>query len=157
HMRMISIERNEARAARPRARGREKGGERSRLPRAHAVRESARAALALVSLALLVPSYAAAADNEEVAELRRMLQEVQAQNRELARRRGAGGGARAPPQTKPARPQERPTPALTAANPSTVFDSPPAAPPLPEPHGTTGMGLEERVKELEIGWAAQEN
>src|SRR5262249_13030892 len=68
-----------------------------------------------------------------------------------------GGAARRARRTRRARPKGRPPPALTPANPSTVFDSPPAAPPLPEPHDTTGMGLEERVKELEIGWAAQEN
>jgi uncharacterized coiled-coil protein SlyX len=134
--RMISIERSEVRAARPRG----------------------RAALALVSLALLAPSYAAAADNEDVAELRRMLQEVQAQNRELSRRLGALESAReasAAPRTKPAR--ERPSPAPAAVKPSAVAASSSAAAPLPEPHDTTGMGLEERVKELEVGWAAQEN
>jgi uncharacterized coiled-coil protein SlyX len=134
--RMISIERSEVRAARPRG----------------------RAALALVSLALLAPSYAAAADNEDVAELRRMLQEVQAQNRELSRRLGALESARetsAAPRTKPAR--ERPSPAPAAVKPSAVAASSSAAAPLPEPHDTSKMGLEERVKELEVGWAAQEN
>src|SRR5215510_8121726 len=134
--RMISIERSEVRAARPRG----------------------RAALALVSLALLAPSYAAAADNEDVAELRRMLQEVQAQNRELSRRLGALESAReasAAPRTKPAR--ERPSPGPAAVKPSAVAASSSAAAPLPEPHDTSKMGLEERVKELEIGWAAQEN
>jgi len=134
--RMISIERSEVRAARPRG----------------------RAALALVSLALLAPSYAAAADNEDVAELRRMLQEVQAQNRELSRRLGALESAReasAAPRTKPAR--ERPSPAPAAVKPSAVAASSSAAAPLPEPHDTSKMGLDERVKELEVGWAAQEN
>jgi uncharacterized coiled-coil protein SlyX len=134
--RMISIERSEVRAARLRG----------------------RAALALVSLALLAPSYAAAADNEDVAELRRMLQEVQAQNRELSRRLGALESAReaaAAPRTKPAR--ERPSPAPAAVKPSAVAASSSAAAPLPEPHDTSKMGLEERVKELEVGWAAQEN
>lgn len=179
--RMISVERKEARAA----------------------------ALALVSLALLAPSYAAAADNEDVAELRRMLREVQAQNRELSRRLGALESAReapAAPRTKPARAQEHPTPgrptpapdisqaslsrvppeakesptpasdvspswlsrwpteakesltrAPTAAKPSPAVASSSAAPTLLEPRDTTGMGLEERVKELETGWAAQEH
>src|SRR5262245_44700430 len=104
--RMISIERSEVRAARPRG----------------------RAALALVSLALLAPSYAAAADNEDVAELRRMLQEVQAQNRELSQRLGALESAReasAAPRTKPAR--ERPSPAPAAVKPSAVAASSSAA------------------------------
>jgi uncharacterized coiled-coil protein SlyX len=128
--------------------------------RAHAVRPpSARAALALGSLALLAPSYAAAADNEDVAELRRMLRQLQTQNRELSRRLGALESAReapAAPRTKPARAQQRRTPAPTAAA-SPVVASPPAAQPLPEPRDTTKLGLLERVKELEIGWAAQEN
>ena len=75
--------------------------------------QSARAALALVSLALLAPSCAAAAENEDVAELRRMLRELQAQNRELSRRLGALESAReapAAPRTKPARAQELPRP-----------------------------------------------
>jgi uncharacterized coiled-coil protein SlyX len=174
--RMISVERKEARAA----------------------------ALALVSLALLAPSYAAAADNEDVAELRRLLREVQAQNRELSRRLGALESTRAAPaapRTKPARAQERAAPAPdisqaslsrlppeakenptrasdvspswlsrwpagakehftsapTAAKPSPADASSSAAPSLPEPRDTTGMGLEERVKELEVGWAAQEH
>jgi uncharacterized coiled-coil protein SlyX len=128
--------------------------------RAHAVRpQSARAALALGSLALLAPSYAAAADNEDVAELRRMLRELQTQNRQLSRRLSALESAReapAAPRTKPARAQQRRTPAPTAAAPPVVA-SPPVAQPLPEPRDTTKLGLWERVKELEIGWAAQEN
>src|SRR5262249_16342158 len=134
--RMISIERSEVRAARPRG----------------------RAALALVSLALLAPSYAAAADNEDVAALRRRVEEVQAEKRELSRRLGALESAReaaAAPRTKPAR--ERPSPAPAAVKPSAVAASSSAAAPLPEPHDTSKMGLEERVKELEVGWAAQEN
>jgi uncharacterized coiled-coil protein SlyX len=186
--RMISVERNETRSARPRGPGRERAGDSSR----QATRpRPARAALALVSLALLSPSYAAAADKEDVAELRRLLREVQAQNRELSRRLGALESEReapAAPRTKPARAQERPTPApdnspswlsrwpadateraapaarnvapswlATAAKPSPAAASSSGAPPLPEPRDTTGMGIEERVKELEVGWAAQEH
>src|ERR1700730_17147477 len=139
----------------------------------------ARAALALVSLALLAPANAAAGENEEMADLRRMVRELQTQNRELSRRLGALEGARAVQKTRPAaapeRPiptqdtsqsrlarwpagaQEYPKPVATAANPLPVFASPGAAPPLPEPRDTTGLGLEQRVKELEVGWAAQEN
>lgn len=159
-LRMISIERT--RAARPHRRTKETGGESSRLPRAHAtLPQSVRAALALLGLALLDPSPAVAADNEEVAELRRMLQELQAQNRELSRRLGALESARAEataaPRTRPASAEARPTSAPAAPASSQVVASPRAAPPLPEPRDTTGMGLEERVKELEVAWAAQEN
>jgi hypothetical protein len=153
---MISAERGEARTARPRI---------------------ARAPLALVSLALLAPAHAAAGENEEMADLRRMVRELQTQNRELSRRLGALEGARAAQKTRaaaaaerpiptqdtsqsrlaPAGAQEYPTPVATAANPSPTFASPGAAPPLPEPHDTTDLGLDQRVKELEVGWAAQEN
>src|SRR3984893_5914435 len=156
--RVISAERSEARTARPRI---------------------ARAPLALVSLALLAPAHAAAGENEEMADLRRMVRELQTQNRELSRRLGALEGARAAQETRPAaaaeRPiptqdtsqsqlarwpagaQEYPTPVATAVNPLPTFASPGAAPPLPEPRETTGLGLDQRVKELEVGWAAQEN
>jgi uncharacterized coiled-coil protein SlyX len=144
---------------------------------------SARAALALVSLALLASPCAAAADKEDVAELRRMLRELQAQNRELSQRLGALESAReapAAPRTKPARAQEPPTPtpdnspswlsrwpADAKGRPTPARDMSPswlaaakhssAARTLPEPRDTTGMGLAERVKELEVAWAAQEH
>jgi uncharacterized coiled-coil protein SlyX len=189
-MRIISIGRSETRAARPRGRSKDNGGDGSRSLRTHAMRpRSARAALALVGVALLAPPYAVAADNEDMAELRRMLQEVQAQNRELSRRLGALESARtapAAPRTKPARAQEHPTlapdnspswlsrwPADAKERPTSARDMSPSwlaaaklssaarssngAAPLPEPRDTTGMGLEERVRELEVGWAAQEH
>jgi uncharacterized coiled-coil protein SlyX len=190
-MRMISVERSEAPATRPRGRGREDSSVgrhlRPTLAIAHAARpRSARAAaLALASVALLAPSYAvAASDKEDVAELRRMLQELQAQNRELSRRLGAVESARAAPtaaRAKPARAQEQPTPAtdispswlsrwpanakerpiapswLASAAKRSPVVSPSDAPTLPEPRDTTGMGLAERVKELEVAWAAQEH
>lgn len=159
-LRMISIE--WTRVARPHRRIKETGGESSRLPGAHATPpRPVRAALALVGLALLGPSPAFAAEKEDVVELRRMLQELQAQNRELSRRLGALERARreatAAPRTKPASAEARPTSAPAAPASSQAVAAPRAAPPLPEPRDTTGMGLEERVKELEVGWAAQEN
>src|SRR5262245_21784078 len=105
---------------------------------------SAHAMLALVSLALLAPSYAAAADNEDTAELRRMLRELQAQNRELSRRLGALESAREAPaasRTRPASPKEA---RAEAATPSPS-----------EPTDTSELGIEERVKELETKQAAQ--
>jgi uncharacterized coiled-coil protein SlyX len=115
---------------------------------------SAHATLALVSLALLAPSYAAAADNEDTAELRRMLREVQAQNRELSRRLGALESAREAPaasRTKPASPKE------ARAEASSAVASPGATPRPPEPTDTSELGIEDRVKELETKQAAQEN
>ena len=116
---------------------------------------SAHATLALVSLALLAPSYAAAADNEDSTELRRMLRELQAQNRELSRRLGALESAREAPaasRTKPASPKE------ARAEASSAVGSPGATRPRPEPNDDTSeLGIEERVKELETKQAAQEN
>jgi uncharacterized coiled-coil protein SlyX len=159
--RTISTERNEARSARPLGWGRETRDGSSHLPRAPVTHpQSAGAALAFASLALLAPSYAAA-ESEDVAELRRTLRELQAQNRELSRRLSALESTREapmPPRTKPARPQERPPPP-TDISPlwlSSAAASARAATPLPEPRDTTGMGLDERVKELEVAWAAQE-
>jgi len=131
---------------------------------------------------MLAPCYAAAAESDEVAELRRLLREVQAQNRELSRRLGALESAResgTAPRSKPAGAQEQPVidKRRTSASTSTLAetstdaakgassskgasskdDSSKDAAPLPEPRDTTNMTLEERVKELEVGWAAQEN
>jgi hypothetical protein len=158
---MISVASNEAHAAQPRGTQRQDGGDFSRLTRGRAVcPHSARAALAAVSLALLDPCYAAAAESEDMAELRRTVRELKEQNRELSRRLSALESARepsAPPRSKPARAQERPTPAPTAAEPAPAVASSAGAETLPEPHDTTGMGLAERVRELEIAWAAQES
>jgi hypothetical protein len=118
---------------------------------------SAAAALALGSLAVLDPSYSAAAENEDVAELRRLLREVQAQNRELSRRLSVLESTReAPaPQTRTAA-RARSQPA-SDASPSPAAASPPDARPLPEPRDTSKMSVPERVKELETAWAAQES
>jgi hypothetical protein len=120
-----------------------------------------RAAPALFSLVLLVPSYAIAAENEEIAVLRRMLGELKAENRKLSQRLGALEGASATRLTRPAVVQERPAPAATAVQPAPTVLSPPVDPPaLPAPdlsEAAAKRPLNERVKELEIGWAAQEN
>jgi hypothetical protein len=130
----------------------------------------ARATPALVfSLALLVPSYAAAAENEDMAALQRMLRELKAENRKLSGRLSALEGASAARRTGPAPAQERSAPAATAAKraaavqPARIVQPAPAAtapPVLPEPNLSEAAAkrpLNERVKELEIGWAANEN
>src|SRR5260221_14366485 len=62
-----------------------------------------RAAPALFSLVLLVPSYAAAAENEDMAVLPPMPGGLKAGNRKLSQRpRGLEGGAPAPHTTPPA-------------------------------------------------------
>ena len=70
---------------------------------------------ALFSLMLFVPSYAAAAENEDVAALRRMLGELKAENRKLSQRLGALEGASATRRVKPAPAHQRPAHAATAA------------------------------------------
>src|SRR5262249_20140749 len=164
----IPIKSNEGCTMRPQRRSGEKGREILRWLRPHGTRTySAHGAVALASLTMLAPCCAAAAERDEVAELRRILREVQAQNRELSRRLGALENARestAAPRSKPAGAQEQPvldkrrTPASTStlAEPSKDASSKDAAP-LPEPRDPTTMTIEERVKELEVGWAAQEN
>ncbi len=130
----------------------------------------ARATPALVfSLALLVPSYAAAAESEDMAALQRMLRELKAENRKLSGRLSALEGASAARRTGPAPAQERSAPAATAAKraaavqPARIVQPAPAAtapPVLPEPNLSEAAAkrpLNERVKELEIGWAANEN
>src|SRR5712675_2413446 len=112
-----------------------------------------RAAPALFSLVLLVPSYAAAAENEDVAVLRRMLGELKAENRKLSQRLSALEGASATRRTKPAAAHERPPAAATAPKPAPTVESPPVAPPAPELSETGAKRpLNERVRELEIGW-----
>src|SRR5258705_3259862 len=60
-----------------------------------------RAVPALFSLMLFVPSFAAAAESEDVAALRRMLGELKAENRKLSERLSALDGAPAPPRAQP--------------------------------------------------------
>ncbi|XIA64303.1 hypothetical protein ACFIOY_36360 [Bradyrhizobium sp. TZ2] len=122
---------------------------------------------ALFSLMLFVPSCAAAAENEDTAALRRMLGELKAENRKLSERLSALEGASATRRAKPAPAHQRPTSAATAAAAAptvvapTVIVAPPVAPPvLPEPdlsEAAAKRPLNARIRELEIGWAAQEN
>jgi hypothetical protein len=115
----------------------------------------------LFSLVLLVPSYADAAENEDMAVLQRMLGELKAENRKLSKRLSALEGASAARRTGHTPAQERSAPAATAPKPAPTVESPPFAPPaLPAPdlsETAAKRSLNARVKELEIGWAAQEN
>ena len=67
-----------------------------------------------------------------------------------ARWRPSGG-------TRPAAAHERPAPAATAAKSAPAVGSPPVVLPSPDLSETAKKPLDVRVKELEIGWAAQEN
>ena len=117
-----------------------------------------RAAPALFSLVLLVPSYADAAENEDMAVLQRMLGELKAENRKLSQRLSALEGGSAARHTKPAAAHESPAPAAAAAIPAPAVGSPPVALPAPDlSEAATKRPLDQRVKDLEIGWAAQEN
>jgi hypothetical protein len=117
---------------------------------------------ALFSLALFVPSHAAAAESEDVAALRRMLGELKAENRKLSERLSALEGGSAARRTGRAPAQERPAPAATAEKlaPTAVVAPPVAPPTLPAPdlsETAAKRPLSERVRELEISWAANEN
>lgn len=119
-----------------------------------------RAAPALFGLVLLVPSYAAAAENQDIAVLRRMLGELKAENRKLSERLSALEGTSPARRTKPPAAHQHPAPAVTAAKPAPTVLSPPVAPALPAPdlsEAAAKRPLNERVRELEIGWAANEN
>jgi hypothetical protein len=123
-----------------------------------------RATSTLFTLLLLVPC-AAAAENEDIAVLRQMLGELKAENRKLSERLSALEGASAARHTAPAAARERAAPAATTATPAATAPKP--APPaeasatvLPTPdlsEAAAKRPLAERVKDLEIGWAAQEN
>src|SRR6185503_461605 len=72
---------------------------------------------ALFSLMLFVPSYAAA-ENEDVAALRRMLVELKAENRKLSERLSALEGTSPARRTKPTAVHQHSAPALTGAKPA---------------------------------------
>ena len=119
-----------------------------------------RAAPALFGLLLLFPSCAASAETEELADLRRMLQELKAENRKLSQRLSTLESAPAARRTKPAA-HERPTAVATAGTPAPAVEAPPVAPPtLPAPdlsEAAAKRPLGVRVRDLEVIWAAQEN
>jgi hypothetical protein len=125
----------------------------------------ARTAPALLSLALLGPSLAAATESEDIAVLKRMLGELKTENRKLSERLSAlEGGSTTRRSTTPAVSRQRPTPAATeapvatAARPVLPPESQAAVLPTPDLSQTAERKpIAERVKDLEIGWAAQEN
>ncbi len=122
---------------------------------------------ALFSLGLFVPSASAAAENDEIAVLRRMLGELKAENRKLSQRLGALESATAPRHRTPAAAHERPAPAAVAATPGATATATKPAPPaeasagvLPTPdlsEAGANRPLAARMTDLEIAWAAQEN
>ena len=111
---------------------------------------------------LFVPPYAAAAESEDVAALRRMLGELKAENRKLSqrpvpwrarRRRGVSSPLRRTNVRHLPRLRRQPSPLSSMAQPV-------GPPVLPEPvlsEAAAKRPLNERVRELEIGWAANEN
>jgi hypothetical protein len=129
----------------------------------------ARVTLALSGIVLFVPC-ATASENEEIATLRRMLGELKAENSKLSRRLSALEGAAAAKRVASPVPRERraavvPTPIVpvaTGATPTATAaapaDSSAAVLPAPDLSDTgTKRPLGERVKDLEVAWAAQEN
>jgi hypothetical protein len=114
----------------------------------------------------LQPSMARAASDDDMRELRRAIEDLKAQNRELAKRlatleadkpqRRPPASARAEPPPRTAQ-QEPPPQPQTEAPPGQ--SPPPGQPPPPsQPPKTAGtLDLEQRVRELELGKAAQED
>ena len=118
-----------------------------------------RTAPALFGLLLLFPSCAAAGEAEELADLKRMLQELKAENRKLSQRLSTLERAPAARQIKPAATHERATVVATAGAPAVATPAA-APPPLPTPdlsEAAANKPLGVRVKDLEVIWAAQEN
>jgi len=87
-----------------------------------------------------------------------MLGELKAENRKLFPASQCAGGRVNDAAYRAAAAHERPAPAATAAKPAPAVASPPVVLPSPDLSETaTNKPLGQRVKDLEIGWAAQEN
>ena len=117
----------------------------------------------VVCLAVIAPPPARGATEVDVAEMRRLLLELQAQNRELARRLATLEAERPVPpaaQTAPARsaesrgipPRAAPPPPSTAVTAAPALALPPALPTAPRL-----SDIEQRIRELEIARTAQED
>jgi len=117
----------------------------------------------VVCLAVIAALPARGATEVDVAELRRLLSELQAQNRELARRLATLEADRPVPrsaQTPPARSAEsRVTPPRPSPpQPRTAATTPPPSPALPVvPAAQRPSDIEQRIRELEIARVAQED
>jgi uncharacterized coiled-coil protein SlyX len=112
------------------------------------------AAILLCTGLCLEPIPALAATDDDVAELKRALEELKAQNQSLARRLAtleADKSQRKPPAS--ARPEPPPKVAQHQPEPQPRTETPPSQP----PETTGGLNLEQRVRELELGKAAQED
>lgn len=117
---------------------------------------------ALFSVMLLFPSYAPAAENEDLAVLRRMLGDLKAENRKLSERLTALEGASTTKRVKPTpgHPRSQSATPAVAAEPTVIMAQPVGPPVLPAPdlsEAAAKRPLNERIRELEIGWAANEN
>jgi hypothetical protein len=120
---------------------------------------SVRRAQALLWLALLLaPSYAAAADTDDVESLRRMLRELRDQNRELSRRLDALEKATAPRQAAPTKAQTSPKDEQMAPRPVVAVES--ARGPAPTVSSwvtTTSAELEGGFTQAELTQVAYES
>jgi uncharacterized coiled-coil protein SlyX len=106
----------------------------------------------------LGPASALAASDDDVAELRRAIEELKAQNRILAKRLATLETDKS--QRRPA-PAASPAPASSAAQrqpePRPPIETPPSQIPSQPPKTAATLDLEQRVRELELGKAAQED
>ena len=110
----------------------------------------------------LAPTLAMAASEDDVVELRRAIDELKAQNRLLAKRlatleadKSQRKPAPAPSLAPPSSPAPAPAPSVAQRPPE---PQPSIAAPPGQPPKTAGeLDLEHRVRELELGKAAQED
>ena len=132
-----------------------------------------RTTVALLCIGLCAQPVALAASDDDIAELKRAIEELKAQNRQLARRlatlegeksqrRQAAPPAAPEPSTKTA--QREPEPQPVSPQPSTKAGQAEPQPPrrietVPRqpPPVAASPDLEQRVRELEMAKAAQEN
>jgi hypothetical protein len=106
---------------------------------------------------LFVPSCAVAAENEDMATLRRMLGELKAENRKLSARLSALEGAAPRHSAATAAKPAAAVHPVRVVQPAPVAATPPVLPAPDLSETAAKRPLNERVRELEIGWAANEN
>jgi hypothetical protein len=109
-----------------------------------------------LALLLLCPSYAAAAEGEDVESLRRMLRELRDQNRELSRRLDALERAAAPRPPAPTRGQAAPADERLAPKPAVPVEIARGAP-VSSWVTTTSAELEGGFSQADIALAAHES
>jgi hypothetical protein len=108
----------------------------------------------------LQPGPALAASDDDVAELKRAIEELKEQNRNLAKRL-ATLEAEKSPRRSPASARSEPPPNVAQREPAPATqpptETPPSQPLSQSPRTASNPDLEQRVRELELGQAAQQD